>query len=227
MPDDLVSTGPSYRLAAVAPRVRAYHASNTSVANNTWTPLDLDSESYDNDGQHFTSSANLTGTVSKTASSATLTGSGTAFTTELSVGQVISVPGGATEKRVVTAIASNTSLTVSANFANTASGQTAARVNSTLVCRVAGVYVIGGAITWASNATGLREAAVYLNDATFIGYEIRTPISGDKTTVLVTAEYQLAAWDFVELRVRQNSGGALNAERQSDYSVIFAMHRIG
>lgn len=227
MPDELVSTGLGHKLALAAPRVRAYHASHTSVADNTWTALPLDSESYDNEAMHFTSSAALTGTVSKTAGSATLTGSDTSFTTELSVGQVISVPGGATEKRVVTAIASNTSLTVSANFTNTASGQTATRVNSALVCRVAGVYAIDGAVVWAANATGLRESAVYLNDATFIGYAIHTPISGDKTSAPVRAIYQLAAWDFVELRVRQTSGGALNAERQSDYSVIFTMHRIG
>lgn len=70
----------------------------------------------------------LTGTVAKTNGSATLTGTGTAFTTELSVGMVISVPGGATERAIVSAIASDTSLTVTANFANTSSGQTASRV---------------------------------------------------------------------------------------------------
>lgn len=227
MPDDLFSTGPSHRLAIVAPRVRAYHSVNISVASGTMTALDLDSESFDNEAMHFTSSAALTGTVSKTAGSATLTGSGTAFTTELSVGQVISVPGVATEKRVVTAIASNTSLAVSANFANTASGQTATRVNSALVCRLAGIYAIDGTVLWAANATGLRESVVRLNDGSTIGYEIRAPISGDRTSAPVRTIYQLAAWDFVELLVRQNSGGTLNAERLSDYSVIFAMHRIG
>lgn len=70
----------------------------------------------------------LTGTVSKSNGSPTVTGSGTAFQSELSVGMVISIPGTAAERGIITAIASDTSLTVAANFANTASGQTASRV---------------------------------------------------------------------------------------------------
>lgn len=70
----------------------------------------------------------LTGTVTKTASSATVAGVGTAFLSELSVGMVISIPGTAVERGIITAIASDASLTCAANFANTASGQTASRV---------------------------------------------------------------------------------------------------
>jgi hypothetical protein len=70
----------------------------------------------------------LTGTVAKTAASPTVTGTGTLFLTELSVGETIRVPGTADEDRVISAIASNTSLTVTANFANSASAQVASRV---------------------------------------------------------------------------------------------------
>lgn len=55
----------------------------------------------------------LTGTVSTSADSATVTGVGTAFTTQISIGASISV---GTQTRVVTAVASATSLTVSSNF---------------------------------------------------------------------------------------------------------------
>ena len=71
----------------------------------------------------------LTGTVAKTASSATLTGTSTLFLSELKVGDTIRVPGTANETAEVTAIASDTSLTVLSAFANTASGQTCTRLS--------------------------------------------------------------------------------------------------
>jgi hypothetical protein len=66
----------------------------------------------------------ITGTVTKTAGSTTLTGSGTAFTTALAVGDVIDVPGGtSTERKLITAITSDTQLTVYEAFAYSAAGQ--------------------------------------------------------------------------------------------------------
>lgn len=79
----------------------------------------------------------LTGTVAKTATSATLTGTSTLFLTELSVGMVISVPGTAVERRTISAIASDTSLTVSVALDNTASGQTASRVQHYQLVKIA------------------------------------------------------------------------------------------
>src|SRR4051794_38056370 len=70
----------------------------------------------------------LTGTVAK-AGTTTLTGTGTAFLTQISAGQIIRVPGVATEDRIVAAVASDTSLTVSVAFAQTSSGQTASRLS--------------------------------------------------------------------------------------------------
>ena len=58
----------------------------------------------------------LTGSIDPTAST-TVTGSGTAFLTELSIGDEIVV---SSETRIVTAIASDTSLTVSVATTNTA-----------------------------------------------------------------------------------------------------------
>lgn len=73
----------------------------------------------------------LTGTVAKAAASATITGTGTLFLTELAVNQTIIVPGGtATEYLVIAAIASNTSLTVAAPALYSASGQTATRASN-------------------------------------------------------------------------------------------------
>lgn len=100
----------------------------------------LDSEVHDTDGYHFTSAANLTGTVAKAAGSAVITGTGTSFTTELSVGQAVSIPGTAVETFIVSVITDNTHFTAYQTSVNTATGQTAARVNSVMAIRVAGYY---------------------------------------------------------------------------------------
>jgi hypothetical protein len=63
----------------------------------------------------------LTGTVAKAGTTA-VTGTGTAFLTELKVGDFITI---ASEKRQVVAIASNTALTVDVALTGTASGLTA------------------------------------------------------------------------------------------------------
>jgi len=62
----------------------------------------------------------LTGSIDP-AASVTVTGSGTAFLSEISIGDEIVVSG---ETRIVTAIASNTSLTVSIAFSNNSNDAT-------------------------------------------------------------------------------------------------------
>ena len=66
----------------------------------------------------------LTGTVSVTAGTAAVTGTGTAFTTELAVGDAIKI---GSEVFTVSAIASPTSLTLDSNHVAGASGATAYR----------------------------------------------------------------------------------------------------
>lgn len=200
-----------------APIASARHSANQSFADSTLTNAALDTDVVDYvDLMHFTSSANLTGTVSKTNGSASLTGSGTAFTTELSVGQAIDVPGTATERRVVTAIASNTSVTVSANYANTASGQTAVRVNGAIVIRLAGIYVTTALGRWAASGTGGRSIIARLRN----GQDVLTSLAavdastatagGSINQAVASVPTQLALWDMVELWGLQNSGGALD-----------------
>lgn len=64
---------------------------------------------------------NATGTVSVTSGKATVTGSGTSFTNEVKVGDQVTING---ESKEVTAVSSNTSLTVDSNFSSSASGET-------------------------------------------------------------------------------------------------------
>jgi hypothetical protein len=69
----------------------------------------------------------LTGTVAKAGTTA-LTGTGSAFLSELVVGDVVRVPGTANEDRVIATVTTDTAATVSVAFTNTASGQTGQRV---------------------------------------------------------------------------------------------------
>lgn len=70
----------------------------------------------------------LTGTVAK-AATISLTGTGTAFLTQLGVGMVVRVPGGTgSEDRVVAGVTTDTAATVTVAFTTTASAQTGLRV---------------------------------------------------------------------------------------------------
>jgi hypothetical protein len=189
-----------------------YASADQSASDTTWTGPNLANERYDTDGYHFTSAAALTGTVAKTAASAALVGTGTSFTTELSVGQIISVPGTAVEKKVVTAIADNTHLTVASAFANTASGQTATRVNYgiSIPSGLAGRYVIRGRIYWATNSLNIRYARLWLNDTTRIDWAKLTGEASDAVPLLVEIEWDLAVNDLVELQGLHTVGSPIN-----------------
>jgi hypothetical protein len=202
------------------------YSSAQSIGNGANTTLLFDNERYDTNNMHYTSAANLTGTVTKTATSAALVGSGTSFTTELSVGQVISVPGTAAEKRVVTVITDNTHLTVSTAFAYSASGQTATRVNSAIVFRTAGYYSVGGLVVIDGNATGVRSMSMLLNNTTYIASDDRSPPGTFACLIACVRDYQFAQWDFVELQIYQNSGGSLNSQYNANYSPEFFAHQL-
>lgn len=134
---------------------RVRHSTTQTVTSFATTPLLCDTEDYDTDTYHFTSGSALTGTVAKAAASADLVGTGTAFTTELTVNQVISIPGTATEIGVVKLITDNTHLTLWQTMANTASGQTATRRNEFVAVPVGlgGKYRISGGARWTTVTT--------------------------------------------------------------------------
>jgi hypothetical protein len=100
----------------------------------------------------FGAATTLTGTVAKTNGGSTLTGTGTAFLSQLAVGDTIAVPhsgGAGVDFRRVTAISSNTCLTVNLAWSATASGQTASRSKQAYVT-VAGLEQNQGdySVTW-------------------------------------------------------------------------------
>lgn len=169
--------------------------------------------------------------MAKTAGSATLTGTGTAFTTQLSIGQIIRVPGTASEDRVVVSIASDTSLTVAGNYANTASGQTAQRLNSGIVARTAGVYNVFGSIEWANNTAGIRHLLVSRNGLTgtnvTVAYTLDDAVNSGTNPFRqnINTICKLAQWEFLTLIVIQSSGGNLAVNAAAEYSPEFALAR--
>lgn len=174
-------------------------SSQTINTSNTTQALFGTTDGQNPAGQHFTSAANLTGTVAKAASAKTLIGTGTAFLTELAVGQVISVPGTAAEKNVITAIADDTHATVQNNWANTATGQTAARVNSAFVAPFVGRYSIVCRMAFTHVTEGKRSIQLYVNAAAVTGAK-----SGDRyiktndDSVEFVWHMKLNQYDFVE-----------------------------
>jgi hypothetical protein len=81
-----------------------------------------------------------------------------------------------------------------------------------LTVKVAGVYRLTGAACLAGNATGSRRAGWWLNDANMIHAVASIPGSTSGANVLTVASVlvSLAVNQWIELRVFQDSGAALN-----------------
>ena len=88
-----------------------------SADGTTWTQVNKDTYQ------------SKTGTVSVTSGSATITGSGTAFTTEFAIGDDILING---EQFLVLSIATDTSMTADGNFASSASSQAIKKNGATI-----------------------------------------------------------------------------------------------
>lgn len=197
---------------------RIFNNANFQLPNGVSTPQPFNTTIFDTSPSaqmHFTASANLTGTVTKTAGSPNLVGSATLFTTQLAVGQVISVPGGAAELAVITSIADNTHLVVAHNFANSASGQTASTDNTCIVAPVSGVYLVGATIEIAYNATGVRSLSIYSGPApgtlSQYGSDDRNAAIASSAPIVISSStlISLAQWDVIRFLGYQNSGGGL------------------
>lgn len=81
--------------------------------------------------------------------------------------------------------------------------------SGTITIGVDGVYCVTGAAVIASNATGLRSLELWLNGVQIEG-QIVTAVSGSVHRIAYSNHFLLAALDTIEIRVFQNSGGALN-----------------
>jgi hypothetical protein len=92
--------------------------------------------------------------------------------------------------------------------------------NSRLTCRYAGVHLIHAQIVWAAGITNAGYL-LRLNGTTYIA-----DVEGSTGRNQVTTVYPLAVNDYVELRVIQTSGGAVNISSIANYSPEFMMVRV-
>jgi hypothetical protein len=98
--------------------------------------------------------------------------------------------------------------------------------NSRLTCRYAGFYLIFGHASWASAPTS-ANIWIRVNGATDIGKSGVGATGGNYAHMSLMTGYQLAVNDYVELRVRQDSGGAINISSTANMSPEFGMVRVG
>jgi hypothetical protein len=86
-----------------------------------------------------------------------------------------------------------------------------AGASTRLVAPLDGWYVVTGFASFAANATGVRAVRVRKGGSAFLASDRRTAFASfDNDMSVVVGPVELAAAEYVELLVFQNSGGALN-----------------
>lgn len=95
-----------------------------------------------------------------------------------------------------------------------------------LTVRTAGKYLFLATVRWASNSTGYRLASLRSNGTQTIATVTDNAVNGDATVQQVSSVVDLAASDYVEVLVYQNSGGALNASASSAEAPEFMMTKV-
>lgn len=223
-----------------------------NVGDSTWFPAKFNYNGpnkgfYDTDGYHpILTDTNLTGTVAKTASSTTITGTGTAFLSELAVGYPVRVPGGSPNYYgdivVVASITDNTHFeTYPQNApALTASGQTAYKDSSGIVipAGLAGYYAVTHYYAFRSDDSGIRESNLVINGAeggynaggsnTHFYEAVFAPAtdSGEMNMSFPAGPIYLVEGDVVQMVLWQNAGGTLQTAADL-VGLPFTMWRAG
>lgn len=90
----------------------------------------------------------------------------------------------------------------------------------------AGKYLVTGHVVWAANATGVRSIHIRANGTTPLASHEQAAHSGENSMSISTV-YSFAAGDYVELRVNQTSGGALNVLVGGNRTPEFAAQWLG
>lgn len=96
-----------------------------------------------------------------------------------------------------------------------------------LTAPITGLYHVGGSVRWATNATGVRQMNLRKNGSTLLDVSV---VPGSASVVAinkVSAIVRLAKGEYVDALVFQNSGGALDAELDGEYSPVLWAYRRG
>jgi hypothetical protein len=130
---------------------------------------------------------------------------------------------------IVVATATSQTLTYDSERYDTDTIHSTVTNTGRLTCVTAGYYAIWANNYWAANATSYRQMNIMLNGATNIAVvrDETNTIAASPIMQCISTVYYLSATDYVTVVVRQETGGNLNITQASNYSPIFAMHRIG
>jgi hypothetical protein len=101
--------------------------------------------------------------------------------------------------------------------------------NSRITIVTPGVYLLTATVFFAGTAAGEYDAEFRVNGSTYIAYENdRWPTGGSISPGFAIATvYKLAANDYVEVTVAQNTGGAVNVQSIGNYTPEFAAAWLG
>lgn len=93
---------------------------------------------------------------------------------------------------------------------------------------LAGLYSVGGAFNFNANASGRRYGVIRLNGTTNIDADERENTGATTGTITSIATlFRLAAADYIELVVLQNSGGALDVLGGLTIAPVLWLVRLG
>lgn len=95
---------------------------------------------------------------------------------------------------------------------------------SRFVVPQAGYYWVSGTVTWATNTSGNRAAALYKNGATVSGAYFSAAASSYNSSATATAIIQASANDFIEMYVSQGSGTSLSTVANYSYLTVLWIH---
>lgn len=123
--------------------------------------------------------------------------------------------------------ATNTALTFDTERYDTDALHSTTTNTNRLTAPAAGKYLITGHVEWGASATGQRYINVRFNGTTVIAQQHVINLNNTVFSQSIATIYSLAANDFVELVVFQDSGGALNVQANSALSPEFTIAFLG
>lgn len=114
---------------------------------------------------------------------------------------------------------SDTALTVSGEFFDNDSMHTG--TSSQIICQTAGRYLVSASVSFAASAAARVLTRFQVNGTTLYSTDSRAAIGGaTPDQVSITRSFVLAAGDYVETIVNQNSGGSITVTLQ-EFTAIF------
>lgn len=125
--------------------------------------------------------------------------------------------------------ATETALTFNTERYDTDAFHSTVSNTSRLTAPFAGLYLVGGNVRFTANATGRRALSIRLGGATNLANVQLDAASADLDAcdMAITTAYVLAATNYVELTVYQNSTGTLDVVAAGNFSPEFWIAYLG